>query len=261
MSILTLLAVDDEPAALNRLKSLLAETPGVTLIGALSDSREALARINRERPDVLILDISMPGLNGLELIANLAKGYAPAVIYVTAFQSFAVDAFERAAVDYLVKPASSERLRMALDRARERLNNATAAQRLKALETLGGSLPAESLREQHIWVPVRGGRTRVSIADVRWIEAEREYARIHAGPDTGLVRASMTSLEARFGSERMVRVHRSAMVNLDHVRRSHTTAWGGMALETSDGDMISVGPSYRSNIKRLLREPELRTPS
>ncbi|MGZ6019050.1 MAG: LytR/AlgR family response regulator transcription factor, partial [Phenylobacterium sp.] len=186
---LRVLIVDDEPLARRRLEILLREQPDVELAGAASDGIAARRLIAERSPDVVLLDIKMPGLTGLEVLDALGppdtRNAAPIVIFVTAFDRFALDAFDRAAFDYLLKPVEPARLAASLARARETLAERAAAERVGELEEILRNLrsgpattAADGEFDREIWIQERGGRTSVPVAAIDWVAAERDYVRI-----------------------------------------------------------------------------------
>ena len=269
------LIVDDEPLARRRLEILLREQPGIELAGAAADGAVAQRLIAELAPDVVLLDIKMPGLTGLEVLdavkANRGKNgngdtCAPIVIFVTAFDRFALDAFDRAAFDYLLKPVEPARLAQALARAREALAEKAAAERTHELEeilrnlrsganpvaSLGPAGPADTGFEREIWIQERGGRTSLPVAAIDWVAAERDYVRIHAGPRSFLVRLSIGSLAGRLDPKLFLRIHRSSLVRADRiVRIRHAGGRGAVVLST--GAEIPVSRRHMGALKTLTR--------
>jgi two-component system LytT family response regulator len=213
---LRVLVVDDEPLARRKLRRLLLSEPGVSLVGEASSGTQALELLGAEAIDVVFLDVQMPGLNGFELLERLPAERTPALVFVTAYDEYAVRAFEVEAVDYLLKPFDRARLQTALGRAQHRLAGRTRGLQteLRSLLDLLGT-PARYVER----FPVRkaGGIVLVAASDVDWIEAQGNYVALHVGSDTHLVRRTMTSLEQRLDPRRFARVHRTAIVNLEKV--------------------------------------------
>src|SRR6185312_3702269 len=238
---LRVLIVDDEPLARRRLEILLREQPDVDLVGAASDGIAARKMIAERGPDVVLLDIKMPGLTGLEVLDALGPD-APIVIFVTAFDRFALDAFDRAAFDYLLKPVEPARLAASLARARETLAERAAAGRVGELEEIlrnlrSGPSPAPGELggdfDREIWIQERGGRTSVPVAAVDWVAAERDYVRIHTAARSFLIRQSIGALAGRLDPAVFVRVHRSSLVRRDRiVRIRHAGGRGSIVLAT-----------------------------
>jgi DNA-binding LytR/AlgR family response regulator len=256
--------VDDEPLAIRGLKITLRRVPGVELAGTARDGAEALEVIGREKPDIVLLDILMPRVDGLAVAEALTGEGAPAIIFVTAYTQFAVDAFELAAVDYVLKPVTLPRLRAAIGRARERLAADSAVQRAAELQTIVESFRAAAASElesqgagRSLWISDPRGRTRVPLAAVDWFEAQRDYVRIHAGPDTYLQRGTLADLEGKLDHAMFQRIHRSAIVNLQAVRALRRRAWSLCAVTLRNGEEAPIGRSYLADLKARLKASDI----
>jgi DNA-binding LytR/AlgR family response regulator len=263
---LRVLIVDDEPLARRRLEILLREQPDVELVGAAADGIAARKLIAERGPDVVLLDIKMPGLTGLEVLDALGPA-APIVIFVTAFDRFALDAFDRAAFDYLLKPVEPARLAASLARARATLAERAAAERVGELEEILRNLrsgPAPSAPgapgapggdfDREIWIQERGGRTSVPVAAIDWVAAERDYVRIHTHARSFLIRQSIGALAGRLDPAVFVRVHRSSLVRRDRiVRIRHAGGRGSIVLTT--GAEIAVSRRHMGALKAMTTSP------
>jgi DNA-binding LytR/AlgR family response regulator len=258
---LRVLIVDDEPLARRRLEILLREQADVELVGAASDGIVARKLIAERLPDVVLLDIKMPGLTGLEVLDALGPE-APIVIFVTAFDRFALDAFDRAAFDYLLKPVEPTRLAASLARAREALAERAAAERAGELEEILRNLrsaPAASTAsgsavagdfDREIWIQERGGRTSVPVAAIDWVAAERDYVRIHTAQKSFLIRQSIGALAGRLDPAVFVRIHRSSVVRRDRiVRIRHAGGRGAVIL--ASGAEIAVSRRHMGALKAM----------
>jgi len=251
---LRVLIVDDEPLARRRLEILLRELPDVALVGAAADGVAAARMIGELAPDVVLLDIKMPGRTGLEVLAGLGPDARPIVIFVTAFDRFAVEAFEKAAFDYLLKPVEPQRLAEALARARAALAERAAAERSHELEEILKNLrtgpEAASPFAREIWVQERGGRVCVPVPAIDWVAAERDYVRIHTGAKSYLIRQSIGALEAKLDPAQFLRIHRSALVRTERITRvRHTAGRGAVVLST--GAEIPVSRRHMGALKAL----------
>ena len=236
------LVVDDEPLAIERLQLLLARIDGVTLAGTASDGEAALRLVEAVRPDAVLLDIAMPGMDGIDVARALARvERPPVVIFVTAFDTFAVAAFDIEAVDYVMKPVSAERLARAVERARERL-----AARVGEPASGGGSLYVEEF-----WVSEARGLVRLAAADVDRVSAERDYMRLHVGKRSWLINHTIGRLEAELDPARFVRLHRSAIVRRDFVTGLRRDVGGRWWARLADGGEQKVGRLYLANAKGL----------
>ncbi len=238
---LRVLAVDDEPLAVERLQLLLARCEGVSLVGTASDGEAALRIAEAVEPDVMLLDIAMPGMDGIEVARALsASRIDPAVIFVTAFDNFAVSAFDVAAVDYLMKPVDPARLTRALERARE----------LLARDGEGrGAAPGRYVEE--FWVPDQSGLVRIAVRDVDRITAERDYMRLHVGRRSWLIYRTIAKLEAELDPELFIRVHRSAILRRDTIVGLTRDAAGHWAARLMDGSEQRIGRSHIADVKAL----------
>jgi two-component system response regulator AlgR len=236
------LVVDDEPLAIERLQLLLARIEGVTLAGTASDGAAALRLVEAVRPDAVLLDIAMPGMDGIDVARALARVPAPpVVIFVTAFDTFAVAAFDIEAVDYVMKPVSAERLARAVERARQRL----AAR---------GGEPARDAASPYVeefWVSEARGLVRLAAADVDRVSAERDYMRLHVGKRSWLINHTIGKLEAELDPSRFVRLHRSAIVRRDFVTGLRRDEGGRWWARLADGVEQKVGRLYLANAKGL----------
>jgi two-component system response regulator AlgR len=234
------LIVDDEPLAAERLAMLCGEIGGVAVIGHAGDGGAALAMLAETKPDLLLLDIAMPRMDGVSLARVLERrATRPAVIFVTAYDHYALDAFDVAAVDYLLKPVAADRLARALARVRDTPRDAAPP---------GGDL-------DQLWVPYRSEMIRVPAADIDWIEAERDYMRLHIGPRSYLIHMTAAELEQRLDPGSFLRVHRSAIVQTDRIARIGKDGAGNWFAELRDGMRVRVGRTYRSRLKASTVSP------
>jgi two-component system, LytTR family, response regulator len=253
------LIVDDEPPARRGIRQLLAPHPEFVVVGECRDGREALRSLDQLAPDLLFLDIQMPGLDGLGVLRARGADRMPATVFVTAHDEFAVRAFEAHAIDYLVKPLSEARFRTTLERVRQQIrmqDAVTLAARLGAL--LAGADTPAAMRavptSERLAVPTPAGLVLIDLDEIDWITAEDDQARLHVGPKHYRVRESLATLEARLDPVRYARIHRSAIVRLGHVR---TLAGGGDApvVVLQDGTRLPVSRRRLARITSLLRHP------
>ena len=249
--------VDDEQLALDRLRTLIADIEDVALVGEARDGDAALALIEETRPDVVILDVQMPGRNGLSTAGAIQVDPQPEVIFITAHEHYAPDAFDLEAADYILKPVRFERLRQALNRAKRRRWLREEAERAKALtQEIEGfrdqrQAAGSAMVEPGIWVPGRHGQIRVPIDTIDWIEAARDYVLLHTALRSHMLRTTMSALEEKLHGSPLIRVHRSAFVRpskVSEVRWSGRTA----TLVLHDGVTVQVGPSYVSAVEGAL---------
>ncbi len=249
--------VDDEPLALERLRLCLSQTPGVEVVGAASNGDQALELISVLKPDLALLDIQMPGRSGVAVARALAGGPRPEIVFVTAFAEFAPEAFDLEAADYLLKPVRFDRVQEAIRRATRRLELSATLGRVSELEAvLRAVRPAQvqpsPAYESEIWIKQRDGFARVDIEQIKRIEAARDYVLIHTAMRTHILRVTMGDLERRLNPTQLLRVHRSAFVRLDTVRRVERNGRNLMRLHAEDGAMIDVGASYSKRVATAL---------
>lgn len=240
------LIVDDEPLAIERMQVMCAELPGLQVVGTASDGRAALRLVEKLAPDLLLLDMTMPGLDGLgvarELAGNAAAGAAiPAVIFVTAHEDFAVEAFDLDAVDYVLKPVGGERLQRAISRAMERRRAPAAA----------SALSASGQWQTEFWVPHRSELLRLDAGDVHRIDAERDYVRLYVGSSSYLLLQTIAGLEARLDPDRFIRIHRSTILRRDMIRSLRHEGLGVWCVELPDGDSLRIGRTYLRRVKAM----------
>lgn len=249
---LRVLVVDDEPLARERIRELLRACDGIEVVGECADGESAVAAIEAHSPDLVFLDIQMPALNGFDVLEALGAGRLPGIIFITAFDEYAVRAFETGALDYLLKPVTAERFQAALERASARLvrrgadDDATLRALLDRLRADRGHATRFVARD--------GARiTFVNVADVDWIDASGNYARLHAGSRTHLLRETLKSLESRLDPAEFVRVHRSAIVRLERIVSLEPYFHGEYIVTLQDGTKLTASRSYSARLRALLR--------
>ncbi|MFZ5662436.1 MAG: LytR/AlgR family response regulator transcription factor [Pseudomonadota bacterium] len=262
------LIVDDEPLARRGLELRLAQAEGVEIVGQCGDGASAIAAVHRLQPDVMFLDVQMPGADGFDTLRAIPASAMPLVVFVTAYDHFALRAFEAAAIDYLLKPVDDERLYQALDRVRhelaQRASGTHCAQLLRLLGELDGRGPltleqaldpayAAQLRRDNRLVVREGGRiVRVDLDSLRWIDAAGDYMCLHTDGETLVLRATMSELERQLDPRRFARIHRSTIVNLRRVveMRPHTN--GESFLRLDCGQELKLSRSYRDKLALLM---------
>lgn len=232
------LIVDDEPLAIERLQILCAAIADVALVGSATDGAAALRMVDALAPDLVLTDIDMPELDGMGVARALAgRPAGPTIVFVTAFDRFAVGAFDVAAADYLLKPVAPERLALAIVRARERR---------------AGPVAAVTAWLDEIWVPHRAQVIRIDTRDIDRIEAERDYMRLWVGETSYLVHRTISELERRLDPARFVRLHRSAIVRKDRIARLSHDGAGTWTAELKCGTMVRIGRSHLASAKAML---------
>lgn len=264
MTDLKILIVDDEPLAVRRLEIAVERIEGVTCAGTASGCAEAHEQYAALNPDILLLDIRMRDGTGFEFLDRLPDLATPAIIFVTAFDAFAVRAFETCAVDYVLKPVETSRLAAAIARARDKIEATEAAQEVGGLKAIieqlrAGMRAARKSEEEEIWAPLRGGDyARVPIGSIRVAKSEGEYVRIFTGERSYLIRISLTRLANKFPSDAFIRVHRNAIVRINAIRSVQFKPLGGADISLENGDMLLAGRIYAKQLRRTLLRPDQR---
>ena len=245
------LIVDDEPLARRRLVQLLAARKDVEIVGEADGGREALELVELLRPDVLLLDIEMPVVDGFGVLKGLPQDAPPAIIFVTAFQDHAVKAFELRATDFVVKPVRGDRLAKAIDQARSDLDGRRAGARLAFLQSRIAELESRALAlsDAGLWVQIGSDRRRLALTDIRWMQAERDYVRVHMDGHTHLVNGMLGEIEKTLDERAFLRIHRSSIVRKDKVRAVLRGRFSAPVLELDDGVRLPVGRKYREAVR------------
>lgn len=235
------LIVDDEPLAVERIQVICAEIPAIRVVGTASDGAAALRLAEKLDPDLVLLDMTMPELDGLGVARKLAEDEdAPAVIFVTAHDHFAVEAFDLEAIDYVLKPVSADRLERAIERAVSRRGE----RKEKGSEWL-----------EELWVPHRSELLRIAVSEVHQIDAERDYVRLHVGtpeqPRSYLLLQTIAGLEERLDPDEFIRIHRSTILRRDNIRGLRHDGLGVWSAELQSGDALRIGRTYLSKVKAM----------
>jgi two-component system LytT family response regulator len=250
MRIRTLL-IDDEPLVRTSLLRALRHDKDIDVIRECGDGLSALEAINREKPDLLFLDVHMPGLTGLEVLGELEGAKMPVIIFVTAHKDYALEAFEANAVDYILKPFGSERVERSVARAKVRLasslDDSYASQLLQALAVV----QRQQQYQERIAVPVNGRVLLVDTKDIYWVEAERNSVRLHVGKLTYELRNTLSNLESKLNPRQFARIHRSTLVNVSKVKEIHPWFHGHHKVILLDGSELRMS-RYQSESAKLL---------
>ena len=255
------LIADDEPLARRGIRQLLEKHQDVEVVGECRDGHETLRALDDLAPDLLFLDVQMPTLDGFGVVRARGAERMPAVIFVTAHDTFAVHAFETHALDYLVKPVNEERFARALDRVRDRTRTAEAVALTRQLAALVRSHELQAATAgvaapqlvRRLVVPTASGEMVLDVDEIDWIQADDYYAAVHARSKRHLIRESLASLEERLDPARFVRVHRSAIVSMDRVRELRTGAGGEATVVLRDGTVVPVSRRRREAVGEILR--------
>ncbi len=242
--------MDDEPLARRRLLSFLNADSEIEIAGECGDGRTALDVISAQKPALLFLDIQMPEMDGFSVLQSLKLSPMPLVIFVTAFDHYAVKAFEAHALDYLLKPFSRQRFGDALLRAKDHLRQREGA----AYEgKLAGMMQQLAARRNSLPLRTRGRLVFVPMQDIDWLEADANYVRVHAGQETHIVREKLGDFEAKLDPQVFLRVHRSFIVNVDRIRELVPCNGSEYIVVLRSGKELPCGRTYRPNLDRLLQ--------
>ena len=250
------LIVDDELAAREGLRHLLAADPEIVVAGECANGRDAAAAIRATAPDLVFLDVQMPELDGFAVLREVGVERAPAIVFVTAFDQYALRAFDVHAVDYLLKPFTDERFRQSLERAKQQVRHGRLgdlSQKLAAL--LGPDEPARAAGPRYLdrlLVKSGGKVTLLPVGEIEWIDAEGDYVRIHVGKNWHLLRETMKNLEAQLDATRFVRIHRSTIVNLERVKELQPFFRGEYVVVLHNGTTLKLSRGYRDNLEARL---------
>jgi two-component system LytT family response regulator len=250
--VIRVLVADDEPLVRRGLKTFIAADPRLTLVGEARNGPEAVDLIRAERPELAFLDVQMPELDGFGVLDALEGEPLPAVVFVTAYDEYAIRAFEVHAVDYLLKPFDEERFRIALGRARSRLGERRQQALDERLEAVLTELRAREQYADRLLVKSEGRVTVVQVDEVDWIEAADNYVRVHTSRGRYLVREPIKALERKLNPRHFARVHRSAIVNLTRVRELQPMFGGEYVIMLSTGTKLTLSRGYRDAFRDRL---------
>jgi two-component system LytT family response regulator len=245
------LIVDDEPISRRRLRRLLAFEPECQLAGECENGREAVHILGREQIDILFLDVQMPEMDGFAVVQAISRSH-PLIIFTSAYDEYALKAFEVHAFDYLLKPFDRRRFRESLDRARRQLAQAKPAMPDDRLLTLFENLAGARNAPDRIAVRNNGRVIFLKLGDIDWIEAADNYVCLHSGRETHILRETMGELEARLDPARFIRVHRSAIVNLDCIKELQPWFRGDYKVMLNDGTELTLTKSHREKLESRL---------
>ena len=266
MTPLRAIVVDDEKLARRGLSLRLAEFPQIEVIAECANGHEALEVIGAESPDLVFLDIQMPGMDGFGLVCELQSDSMPLIIFVTAFDQYAIDAFKVHAVDYILKPIDAERLEEAVERAVTRHSQELVGTKENLMALVSGRNDASSAKElvpnddsRKAWpdrLTIKDGNEYqfIRIADIQWVDAAGDYMCVHAAGKTHIMRTTMKRLEDSLNPDTFIRVHRSSIVNTNAIASAASQLNGEYVLTLDGGAKLKVSRSYRDRIKSLLSE-------
>jgi two-component system LytT family response regulator len=248
------LIVDDEPLARRRIRRMLARHPEVDVIGECANGREAIAAIREQQPALVFLDVQMPEVDGFAVLKQISAEAMPLVIFVTAYDQYALRAFDVYALDYLLKPFDRRRFDQALQRAKSRLFNERSDVGERALALLE-ELRAQQSHLERMVIKAGGRAFFLKTEEIDWVEAEGKYVRLHVGKDSYLVREAISQIEAQLDPKRFMRIHRSTIVNLDRVRELQPWFHNDYRVILRDGTELMLSRSCRKRLGELLGNP------
>ena len=263
------LIVDDEPLALKGLRLRLESFDDIDIVGTASNGREAIKKIRAEKPDLVFLDIQMPGLDGFDVVKALANEELPIIIFATAFDKYAIQAFETHASDYLLKPIDEERLEQAIIKVREQIadhiaieQNAKLIDLIRSLDSppeieLSEILTSDDIStkkqfETHFNIKDRGEITLVDVTTIEWIDAAGDYMCLHTSDKTHILRETMKNMDKRLDPEVFKRIHRSTIVNTNMIEKLYPSNGGKYVLVLNNGSEVQVSRNYREALTQFL---------
>ena len=243
--------VDDEPLARRGIRAYLKDERDVEIIAECSNGREAVSVIEEQAPDLVFLDIQMPELDGFGVLEAINVEPLPSIIFVTAYDKYALRAFEVHALDYLLKPFDSERFTRALERARGQIERRSISDLSHRLQSLIDDLKANQKYAERLVIKSAGRIFFLGVEEIDWIEAADNYVRLHAGHNTHLLRETMNKLESRLDPHQFLRVQRSAIINVRRIKELHTMFRGEYEIVLRDGTRLTSGRGYRDRLQEL----------
>jgi two-component system LytT family response regulator len=253
MTQITAVIADDEPLARERIRTLLAKFPQVKIAGEAKDGKQTLEMIREAQPSLVFLDVQMPEMNGFEVLGKLDPATAPAVIFVTAYDAFALRAFEVHAVDYLLKPFTRVRFGRAMEHMLRRLEQTNGSRIEPSLLSLLESIRSEQKAQGRVAIRTEQGVYFVRVVEIDWLEASGNYVKMHVGSQEHVLRDSLKSFEERLDPNRFLRVHRSAMVNIDSIQRLEPWFHGEYLVVLRDGTKLTSSRTYSERLRTLIR--------
>ncbi|MGC2421322.1 MAG: LytTR family DNA-binding domain-containing protein [Candidatus Acidiferrales bacterium] len=252
---LTTLIVDDEPLARDGLRMLLSRDPEIAALCEAKNGREAVAAIRNSRPDLVFLDVQMPEMDGFAVVREVGAEQMPAVVFVTAHDQFAIQAFEINAIDYLLKPVTQERFTQALARAKTRVYSSPADEAGRRVISLLESLATPRRYLKRLAVRSAGKTVFVDLEDVDWIEAAENYVQLHTGRGNHLLHVAMSALAKSLDPEKFLRIHRSIIVNLGRIKELQPCLHGEYVVTLHSGVRLQSGRTYSEKLKNMFANP------
>ena len=246
------LIVDDEPLARDKIRMMLAKDREIEIIGECANGEEAMQAIHRDPPDLLFLDIQMPGIDGFGVLENIQVEWIPGVVFVTAYDQHAIRAFEVHAIDYVLKPFAQKRFSEALQRAKHQIRSSANGTVNQQILSLLGDLKGGQRQLERIVVKSNGRVFFIKVTDIDWVEAAGNYVSIHVGKETHLLRETMNGIEAQLNPQKFVRIHRSTLVNIERIKELSPLFHGDYVLTLLNGTRLTMSRSYRGKLSGLV---------
>jgi two-component system, LytTR family, response regulator len=243
------LIVDDEPLARERIRTLLLEEPDVEIVGEAADGIAGAEAVLAHSPDIVFLDVQMPGADGFDMIEAVGSGKMPFVVFVTAYDRYALKAFDVHALDYLLKPFDRERFRQALARARQQVHRTSGGEIERRLAAIVEDLRPAKARTDRFVVKSGGRIFFVRTAEIDWIEAAGNYVKLHVGTDSHLIRETMNAVEQKLSPDVFVRIHRCHIVNIEQVRELQPWFNGEYVVFLKNGTRLTLSRGYRERLQ------------
>jgi two-component system LytT family response regulator len=242
---------DDEPLARERLRELLRREPNIEIVAEAGDGRAAIEAIMEHKPDLVFLDVQMPELTGFDVVEQLSGETLPAVIFVTAYDQFAVKAFEVHAVDYVLKPVDPDRLKTAVGRAMERLRAGQSDDLHSRVQSLLAEIRPESRQTDRVAVKSGNRVILVKVDDIDWVEAADNYVVLHVGNENHMQRSTISAMEEKLPQDKFVRISRSAIVNVDRIKELQPLFHGEYVVILRNGARLTLSRTHRDKLGRL----------
>jgi two-component system LytT family response regulator len=245
------LIVDDEPLARERVKRFLKDERDIEVIGECGNGSDAIEAIHEKKPDLVFLDIQMPEKNGFDVIKSINGKHLPTIIFITAYDQYALQAFDVHALDYLLKPFNRERFHRAVARAKEQIDGQKRGELDERLASLISSITPEKKYLERLVVKSVGRVFFLKTDEIDWIEASGNYLKLHVGRDAHMIRETMNAVEAKLDPSQFMRIHRSTIVNVDRIKELHPMFSGDYSVILRDGTELALSRNYRERFLEL----------
>jgi two-component system, LytTR family, response regulator len=249
------LIADDEPLARKFIRRMLKQDPEIEIVGECSNGKEALATIKKQEPDVVFLDIQMPEMDGFKVLETLGLEHLPEIVFTTAYESYAIRAFELHALDYLLKPFDQVRFKAALKHVKERIHSQQLGDGRLQIRTLLETIKAQPAHLDRIIIKADGRISFLNTGEIDWIEADDKYVHLHTGKGTKIVRQTLSAMETELDPKRFVRIHRSAIVNVDRIKELQPLFSGEHSVLMENGTKLTLSRNYKDKLFEILGKP------